>query len=202
MFERLDVLLVVRNHEPLDQLLAPWKLYVPVEGHWGDVVSEREKREYLEWFKEMWQVFYRDDPESFDSWPEFITKGKEPTFDEAYEAHDVSYQEETYLRFKKDGNGVWRHWVEWEYNPVGWWEGWWEIGDFQMGPFKTKDAPEETKYTSSHARKGDITNLEELEFEVLIMDGEFVAVNGKVYDYVKDLPDDAELVCIGMRDLK
>ena len=28
------------------------------------------------------------------------------------------------------------------------------------------------------------------------MNGEWISVNGKVYDYIKDLPDDAELVTI------
>ena len=162
--------MVVRNHEPLDELMAPWKLYVPVEGHWGDVVTEEEKAEYLAWYKDMCRELYDEEPKD------------ELTFDETYDEDEDTYQEETYLRFKKDENGVWRHWVEWEYNPDGYWEGWSE-GDL-------------------HARKGDIPNLEGMVFDVLIMDGQWIDVDGKVYDYIKDLPDDVELVCIGMRDLK
>ena len=199
MSARIEALLVVRNHESLDELMAPWKLFIPVEGHWGEVVTEEEKEEYLDWFKDMWQEFYDEDPESFDSWPEFLTTGKEPTFDEAYDEDEDTYQEQTYLRFKKDDNGVWRHWVEWEYNPLGYWEGWWEIGDYQVGPFKTKD---DSTIKASNARKGDITNLQDLYFDVLIVDGKWIDVDGKVYDYIKDLPDDVELVCIGMRELK
>lgn len=202
MSGRIEALLVVRNHELLDELMAPWKLFVPVEGHLGDVVTEEEKEEFLEWYKDKWQNLHDDDPELFDTWPDFLTTDKEPTFDEAYDEDEApSYEEETYdyLRFKKDENGVWRHWVEWNYNPDGWWEGWWEIGDFQMGPFKTKD---DASNRSSNARKGDITNLEELYFDVLIMDGKWIDVDGKVYDFIKDLPDDVGLVCIGMRDMK
>ena len=195
-------ILVIRNHEPLDELMAPWKLYVPVEGHWGDVVTEEEKEEYLEWFKEMWQDFYDDDPESFDSWPEFLTTGKEPTFEDAYEDDDPTYLEETYLRFKKDENGVWRHWIEWEFNPEGWWEGWWEENVFKLKSFESKENSEEDSDMVSRARKGDIENLEELYCDFLIMDGKMLDVDGKVYDNIKDLPDDIELACVGMRDMK
>lgn len=187
MSARIEALLVVRNHESLDDLMAPWKLFVPVEGHWGDVVTEEEKEEFLEWYKDMCRELYDEEPKD------------ELTFDEAYDEDEDTYQEETYLRFKKDENGVWRHWVEWEYNPEGYWEGWWEIGDFQMGPFKTKDNATNKSY---QARKGDITNLEDLVFDVLIMDGQWLDIDGKVYDYIKSLPDDVELVCIGMRELK
>lgn len=184
MSARIEALLVVRNHESLDDLMAPWKLFVPVEGHWGDVVTEEEKEEFLEWYKDKWQDLYDEDPELFDTWPDFLTTDKEPTFDEAYDEDEApSYEEETYdyLRFRKDENGVWRHWVEWDYNPDGWWEGWWEI---------------------SRARKGDITNLKDLVFDVLIMDGQWLDIDGKVYDYIKALPDNVELVCIGMREMK
>ena len=195
-------LLVVRNHEDLDKLMAPWKLYLPVEGHWGEVVTEEEKADYLAWYKDMWQGFYDDDPQSFDTWPDFLTTGKEPSFEEVYYEDDETYQEETSLRFKKDENGIWRHWIEWEYNPEGFWEGWWESGDYDEGFFKLKDNQEEDAPLSSHAAKGDIANLKDLEFDVLIMDGKWIDVDGKVYDYIKDLPDDVELVCICMRDMK
>lgn len=185
----IEALLVVRNHESLDELMAPWKLFVPVEGHWGEVVTEEEKAEYLVWYNDLCKELYDEDP-------------KDLSFDEDYEDHAETYLEETYLHFKKDESGVWRHWVEWEYNPDGWWEAWWEIGDSRKGPFKTKEDPNNPADKSSRARKGDITNLEDLYFDVLIVDGKWIDVDGKVYDYIKDLPDDVELVCIGMRELK
>ena len=47
--------------------------------------------------------------------------------------------------------------------------------------------------------KGDIDNLEELNFEFIIMDGQFIEPQGPFYDYLKDLPDDVELICVDMR---
>lgn len=96
---------MVSNHEPLDELMAPWKFFVPVEGYWGDVVTEEE------------------------------------TFD--------------YLSFKKDENGVWHHWVEWDYNP----DGWWESNDFKLKSLETKGHSEEDSDMVSRTRKGDIENL-------------------------------------------
>lgn len=46
------------------------------------------------------------------------------------------------------------------------------------------------------ALKGEIINLQDLDFAELLMNGEWIEVKGKVYDYIKDLPDAAELVCI------
>lgn len=46
------------------------------------------------------------------------------------------------------------------------------------------------------AYKGDVRNLEALDFGELLLDGEWIEVSGKVYDYIKSLPDNAELVCI------
>lgn len=45
-------ILVVSNHEPLDELMAPWKFFVPVEGYWGDVVTEEETFDYLRFKKD------------------------------------------------------------------------------------------------------------------------------------------------------
>lgn len=198
-------ILVVRNHEPLDELMAPWKLFVPVEGHWGDVVTEEEIEEFLEWYKDAWQYLYDDDPELFDPWPDFLTTGVMPSFDEAYDEDEAdSYEEETYdyLRFKKDENGVWRHWVKWDFNPDGWWEGWWESNDFKLKTFESKEHPEDDSDMVSRARKGDIENFKEVYCDVLFMDGQSIDVGGKVYDHIKDLPDDVELACVGMRDMK
>ena len=61
MSGRIEALLVVRNHELLDELMAPWKLFVPVEGHLGDVVTEEEKEEFLEWYKDKWQNLHGEE---------------------------------------------------------------------------------------------------------------------------------------------
>ena len=51
-------------------------------------------------------------------------------------------------------------------------------------------------YYKETALKGEIINLQDLDFTELLMNGEWIEVKGKVYDYIKELPDDAELVCI------
>lgn len=92
---------------------------------------------------------------------------------------------------RKDENGVLRHWIEWEYNPDWHWDTYVIGGNkdgkkFQTGPGNYKET----------ALKGEIINLQDLDFAELLMNGEWIEVKGKVYDYIKDLPDNAELFCI------
>ena len=47
--------------------------------------------------------------------------------------------------------------------------------------------------------KGDIDNLEELNFEFIITKDQFIEPVGPFYPYIKDLPEDVELICIDMR---
>ena len=47
--------------------------------------------------------------------------------------------------------------------------------------------------------KGDIANLEELNFEFIITKDQFISPVGPFYPYIKDLPDDVELICVDMR---
>lgn len=46
--------------------------------------------------------------------------------------------------------------------------------------------------------KGDINNLEELNFEFIITKDQFIEPVGPFYPYIKDLPDDVELICVDM----
>ena len=51
---------------------------------------------------------------------------------------------------------------------------------------------------SDRGYKGDIENLEELNFEFIITKDKFIEPIGPFYPYIKDLPDDVELICVDM----
>ena len=194
------LLAVVRKGEDIEGLMAPWGKGIRVPGHWGDPVTEEEKR-----------VFMSTEGQLF---------GKDLTFDEAYNEYVEAASLEEFQRvnlWKKDLDGIWRWWIEWEANPQGVWD-WWRVGGgWCSGALNLKDGssiephsnPDEdvwgekwAEHLKTHPRasdrglKGDVTNLEELEFTSVLRDREWIFVEGKIYDYIKDLPDDVELVCI------
>ena len=144
--------------------MAPWGWRIPVPEHWGEIMTDDEKEEYLDYHK--------------DVCPDSYSKGKEPSFEEAYEESGDIYEEETGLCFKKDDNGQWRHWIKYEENPDGFWVGWgieWSRNE------------------------GEVNPSEDLRQEFLIMDGQWLAVEGDITEHIKDLPDDVELVSINFR---
>ena len=139
---RSYLLLVRKGDETIEDLMNPWGKEVPIEGHWGDPVTEEEKQDLI-------QDYIRDMHDVFDEVVE------NPSFEEAYEEHGETYNENGW---RKDSEGVWRHWIEWQWNPDGIWD------SFVIGE--------------------------------LLLDGEWREGSGKVYDYIKSLPNNAELVCI------
>jgi len=183
---RTFLLLIRQGDETVEGLMAPWGKEVPIEGHWGDPVTDEEKQDLIDDYKRFWREEYENN--SCDDYPDWLKKGTELSFEEAYEDDGEAYNENLW---RQDENGVWRHWIAWEYNPDCHWD-MYVIGGNQDGK-KFQTGPNNYKET---ALKGEITNLQDLEFAELLMNGEWIEVKGKVYDYIKDLPDDAELVCI------
>lgn len=191
--------------------MAPWDAFRPVTGHFGEVVTEEEKEEFMEYYRQKMEELHEEDSEAFCG---------DLGFDEAYQNEFEAYDEEAGISFGKDA-GVWKHWITKEYNPGGYWDRWCIGGTRVAGSLNLKEnartLPEpyldrsiwsdrdiEELYArhprpADRAYKGDVDNLEELNFEFLVMDGELIdlaADGGKLYDRIKDLPDDAELVCI------
>ena len=213
------LLLVIRNHEDIDALMAPWGKGRRVPGHWGELVTDQEKECFLHLYKQEELAFAKDFPE--DEWPDWIKKGTEPDLDEAYKDYTERGDLEEFSQhnhWKKDPEDQWRWWIEWEANPQGVWD-WWEIGGgWCSGALNLKECSRTephanyyedvwmdrwTEHLKTHPRasdrgyKGDVTNLEELDcFHAVLVDSEWLEVEGKVYQYIKGLPDDVELVCI------
>jgi len=112
------------------------------------------------------------------------------------------------------GRWSWRH-------KDGFWRGWCIGGGRCAGSLNLKEGSkteprvafsnfvwkenEIEELRSKHPRasdcgyKGDIDNLRELNFEFLIMDGQFIEPEMPCYNYIKDLPDDVIILCIDMR---
>lgn len=172
---RSYLLLVRKGDETIEDLMKPWGKEVPIEGHWGDPVTEEEKQDLI-------QDYIHDMHDVFDEVVE------NPSFEEAYEEHGETYNENGW---RKDSEGVWRHWIEWQWNPDGIWDSFVIGGGFDGAKFHIGDDS-----FVERAYKGDVRNLEALDFGELLLDGEWIEVSGKVYDYIKSLPDNAELVCI------
>lgn len=193
------LLAVVREGENLEELMAPWGKGIRVPGHWGEPVSDNEKKCFIR---------------------QYVGECEERDFEEAYKEYieAASLDELRHVNlWRKDPEGIWRWWIEWEANPLGEWD-WWRIGGgWCSGALNLKDESSTEPYADpdddvwgekwiehlrTHPRasdrglKGDVTNLEELEFTSVLMDGEWILVEGRIYDYIKDLPDNAELVCI------
>ena len=152
---RTFLLLIRQGDETVEGLMAPWGKAVPIEGHWGDPVTDEEKQDLIDDYKRFWREDYENN--SCDDYPDWLKKGIEPSFDEAYEDDGEAYNENAW---RKDENGVWRHWIAWEHNPDWHWDMYVIGGNkdgkkFQTGP----DNYEET------ALKGEIINLHQDELQ-------------------------------------
>ena len=186
---RSYLLLVRQGEETVENLMMPWGKEIPVEGFWGDPITEEEIHDFIEDYK----YWVRQDVENDcylapEEVPEWFRMGTEPTFEEAYNEGGESYNENGW---RKDPAGVWRHWIEWQDNPNGIWDmfvvgGGHEGEKFQVGPDTFKD----------RALKGEIINIRDLDFGELLLNGKWIDSINNVYDYIKDLPDTVELVCI------
>ncbi len=158
------LLLVVRDHERIENLMAPWGWRLPVPEHWGEVVTEDEMEQFIEYCK----AFMPDSGSAEEAMD----------FEGAYEEFGQSFEDETGQCFKKDDSGIWRQWVKYEMNPGGFWDEWsieWERSMKEIG------------------------DPEELRHEFIIKDGSWLAIEGGVSKYVKDLPDETRLVSIVFR---
>lgn len=176
--------MVRQGDQTVEELMAPWCKEIRVEGHWGDPVTEQEKKEFIDEQFQIEKDLCMDDPD----FVAFLESGKEPDFEEYYKEHGEDYNENAW---RKDENGVWRHWIEWVYNPEGIWDHY--VIGYQDGimPFKTGQG-----VFSDVALKGRILNLRDFDFDSILLNGEWIDVSGRVYDFIKDLPDSAELVSI------
>lgn len=159
-----------------------------VPGRWGCEISDDEKQGMLEWYKET-------------------------DFEECYKNHGYDWNGGAW---RKNSKGVWTEWITW--NEEARWD-WYEVGgrwpgrlelkadaetepnvSFSWGWREDKDAMD--KFLEEHprnadiAKKGEVANLETLTSYSLLIDGEWIDVDGPVYEYLKDLDDDVELVCI------
>lgn len=208
------LLVVCRMDEDLNELMAPWRTELRIPGEWGDPITDKQKRQFLDDYKSDERYIYNDDPESYGPQPDWIKQDTDPDFEKAYAEVGETYNDNAW---RKDENGVWRWWHEWEWNPDGIWDGW-RIGGRFAGSMNQKedaiDEPflnpdpdiwnekEKAELLKKHPRatdiayKGDVENLEELWAHSLLMDGKWKNVNGKVYDLIKDVPDDMALVVI------
>lgn len=83
---RSYLLLVRKGDETIEDLMKPWGKEVPIEGHWGDPVTEEEKQDLM-------QDYIRDMHDVFDEVVE------NPSFEEAYEEHGETYKEWLAKRF-------------------------------------------------------------------------------------------------------
>ena len=138
-----------------------------------------------------------------------------------YREHGDDWNGKTW---RKTTRGVWKEWITWNENARwDWWEigGRWpgrlrlkepnEDGlsriHFSWGwePEQRQKFLDEHKDFADYAKKGNVANLEELTSYSLLIDGEWIDLGDivgddeeslRVYPYLKDLPDDVELVCI------
>ena len=156
---RSKLLLIRQDKQTIEEQMAPWRKEIRIEGYWGEPVTEEEKQDLIDDYIRDMRDIYEEEVDN-------------PSFEEAYQEHGEIYNENAW---RKDENDVWRHWIEWEYNPDGIWDHY---------------------VIEKIARKGVVPNINDLDYDDLLLNGEWISVNGKVYDYIKDLPDDAELVSI------
>lgn len=48
---RTFLLLIRQGDETVEGLMAPWGKEVPIEGHWGDPVTDEEKQDLIDDYK-------------------------------------------------------------------------------------------------------------------------------------------------------
>ena len=187
------LIVVARDSEDVDDLMAPFGSEFDITPHWGKIVTEDEKKNFCNYYK----VELKD-------------------FDEAYKNHGEEWNSNIW---RKDRKGVWKIWITW--NEYAQWD-WYEIGGRWPGRLLLKTnvdstpnvsfswgwpKEEQDKFLKEHprctdiARKGDIANLKKLTSYSLLIDGEWINVEEEdpdclVYNYLKELPDDVTLVCI------
>lgn len=188
------LIVVVRDSEDVDDLMAPYGSEYSVVPHWGKPVSKDEKEEFCLYYK----VELKD-------------------FDKTYEEYGEDWNGNIW---RKDRNGVWKYWITW--NDYTTWD-WYEVGGRWPGRLQLKknakstpevsfswgwSQEEQDKFLKEHprctdiARKGDVANLKKLTSYSLLIDREWIDVEDEtnpdclVYDHLKDLPNDVTLVCI------
>lgn len=88
---RTFLLLIRQGDETVEGLMAPWGKEVPIEGHWGDPVTDEEKQDLIDDYKRFWREEYENN--SCDDYPDWLKKGTEPSFEEAYEDDGEAYNE-------------------------------------------------------------------------------------------------------------
>lgn len=187
------LLVVCRMDEDLDQLMAPWRTELRIPGQWGDTITDEQRRQFIEDYKsDEWYV-YNDDPQAYGPQPKWMKQNTDPDFEEAYAEVGETYNDNAW---RKDESGVWRWWHEWEWNPDGIWD-FWEVGGRFSGMMRQDpEVMKKNPRAKDIAYKKDVENIKELWAHTLLMDGQWKEVNGKVYDIIKDVPDDMALVVI------
>lgn len=208
IWEYQSLLLVIdrKDYSSWHSMLAPWNKQYYVEGHWGELLTNKDKEDFIELCKETILKEYKKSPD--DEYPEWFERGVEPSFDEAV-GNFFYYADPDFVFYRnwaeKDDDGKWRWWINWVDNPNGTHKKCWLGG---TAKFNLKENARTTPYiryapliqynphprASDVAYKGDIENLKELKFNSILIDDQWTYVHGKVYDYIKDLPDDKWMV--------
>lgn len=57
---RTFLLLIRQGDETVEGLMAPWGKEVPIEGHWGDPVTDEEKQDLIDDYKRFWREEYEN----------------------------------------------------------------------------------------------------------------------------------------------
>lgn len=189
-------LLVVGN-DNLEEMMEPFYQDLEVEEYCEGEVTEKEKQEMMD--------FYRERGEEFTD------------FDDCYAKFGKDWN---YNAYRKDEDGVWREYST--TNPQMEWD-WYEVGGRWPGTLKLKPGvknkygvnfswgwPEEerkkflkeNKNRTDIARKGDVANLDELKFYAILINGEWIETSedgwafGSVAEFLKDVSDDTLLTCV------
>jgi len=208
------VLVILRNPEgpaaftSYREAMAPFGLKIPVELHWGGEVTEDEKEEFLHAYINATKIRYEESKDG--DYPDWIKEGRIPDFDEALDNLSIHYEPEIvvdwYNWMAYDDNGVLRWQIDYEDNAKGVWIGGGMGGNKLVLKENSRTLPRILTYyaskTNNHPRasdygyKGDIENIDDLDFNSVILDGVWHFVDGNVYDLIKDLPDDVLFVCV------
>lgn len=194
----MTLIVTKRPGQRLDDIMNPFWQDLEVAPTWGELVSDEEKQRFLKHYREKYKCRLG--------------------FDKMYAKYGEDWNFNTW---KKDSRGRWREWEKYNRNMK--WD-WYEVGGRWPGRLqlkknaKTKPAvhfswgwkeEEKEHFVLSHARcadralKGEVANLKELTSYSLLIDGEWIDLgdtndgeDSRVYDYLKDVEDNVELVCI------
>lgn len=88
---RTFLLLIRQGDETVEGLMTPWGKEVPIEGYWGDPVTEEEKQDVIDEYKSYVREEYENN--AWDDYPDWIKNGTEPSFEEAYKDYVKTYEE-------------------------------------------------------------------------------------------------------------